>query len=107
MLKASGCVSPEHHQKFRMAALSRLSHSSGSFSTYISALKRDGLLEMGGPEFRIKKPVWTKRARSNRSLKTLWFSSSYGATSWAMKVAPPESFVYWVVATHKMCPRKI
>lgn len=36
-----------------MAAIARLSHSSGSFATYLSTLKKDGLLVGEGNEFQI------------------------------------------------------
>lgn len=44
MLKAAAMMHPAPISKFRMAALARLSHSSGSFSTYIATLKKEGLI---------------------------------------------------------------
>lgn len=44
MLKAAAMFHPESITKTRMAALARLSHSSGSFSTYLSTLKREGMI---------------------------------------------------------------
>lgn len=44
MLKAAAMFHPDQITKTRMAALARLSHTSGSFGTYLSTLKRDGLL---------------------------------------------------------------
>jgi hypothetical protein len=53
MLKAAAMMHPSPISKFRMAALARLSHSSGSFSTYIATLKREGLLISEGNQFQI------------------------------------------------------
>jgi hypothetical protein len=53
MLKAAAMFSPEKITKTRMAALARLSHTSGSFSTYMSTLKREGLLVGEGNLFTI------------------------------------------------------
>ena len=53
MLKAAAMFSPKPITKFRMAALARLSHSSGSFSKYVSTLKRQELLVSNGNEFTI------------------------------------------------------
>jgi hypothetical protein len=53
MLKAAAMFSPESITKTRMAALARLSHTSGSFSTYMSTLKREGLLIGEGNLFTI------------------------------------------------------
>jgi uncharacterized protein len=53
MLKAAAMFHPEKITKTRMAAIARLSHSSGSFSTYLSTLKRDGLLIGEGNVFTI------------------------------------------------------
>lgn len=44
MLKAAAMFHPNQITKARMGALAGLSHSSGSFSTYLSTLKREGLL---------------------------------------------------------------
>lgn len=51
MLKAAAMYHPNPITKFRMAAIARLSHSSGSFSTYISLLKREGFLTGEGNLF--------------------------------------------------------
>lgn len=53
MLKAAAMFAPEPITKTRMAALARLSHTSGSFSTYMSTLKREGLLIGEGNLFTI------------------------------------------------------
>jgi hypothetical protein len=53
MLKAAAMFHPKLITKTRMAALARLSYSSGSFSTYLSSLKRDGLLTGEGNEYMI------------------------------------------------------
>lgn len=55
MLKAAAMYYPNSITKFRMAALARLSHSSGSFKTYLSALKRDCLIDINGADFKITK----------------------------------------------------
>lgn len=55
MLKAAAMFSPGSITKTRMAALARLSHSSGSFSTYLSTLKREGLIVGEGNDFQITK----------------------------------------------------
>jgi hypothetical protein len=51
MLKAAAMFHPESITKNRMAALARLSHTSGSFSTYLSTLKRYGLIDTDGNNF--------------------------------------------------------
>lgn len=53
MLKAAGMYHPKPISKFKMAALARLSHSSGTFSTHLSTLKREGLLNAQGSDFTI------------------------------------------------------
>lgn len=53
MLKAAGMYHPKPISKFKMAALARLSHSSGTFSTHLSTLKREGLLNVQGQDFTI------------------------------------------------------
>lgn len=53
MLKVAAMYHPGTVTKYRMAALARLSHSSGSFATYLSTLKKDGLLVGEGNEFQI------------------------------------------------------
>lgn len=53
MLKAAAMFYPDPISKTRMAALARLSHTSGSFSTYMSTLKREGLLVGEGNSFTI------------------------------------------------------
>lgn len=53
MLKVAAMYHPGTVTKLRMAALARLSHSSGSFATYLSTLKKDGLLTGDGSEFLI------------------------------------------------------
>lgn len=53
MLKVAAMYHPGTVTKYRMAAIARLSHSSGSFATYLSALKKDGLLVGEGNEFKI------------------------------------------------------
>lgn len=53
MLKAAAMYHPGTVTKYRMAALARLSHSSGSFATYLSSLKKYGLLVGEGTEFQI------------------------------------------------------
>lgn len=53
MLKAAAMYHPKPITKFRMAALAGLSYKSGSFSTYVSTLKRDGLVTVDGNEFAI------------------------------------------------------
>lgn len=53
MLKAAAMMHPSPISKFRMAALARLSHSSGSFSTYIATLKKEGLITGEGNQYQI------------------------------------------------------
>lgn len=53
MLKAAAMFSPKPITKTRMAALARLSYTSGSFSTYLSTLKREGLITGDGNNFTI------------------------------------------------------
>lgn len=53
MLKAAAMFHPDPVTKTKMATLSRLSHTSGSFSTYMSTLKREGLLVGEGNLFTI------------------------------------------------------
>jgi hypothetical protein len=53
MLKAAAMFHPNPITKTRMAALSRLSHTSGSFGTYLSTLKRNDLIRGDGKEFEI------------------------------------------------------
>ncbi len=53
MLKAAAMFAPESITKTRMALLARLSSTSGSFTTYMSTLKRQGLLVGEGNLFTI------------------------------------------------------
>lgn len=53
MLKAAAMFHPNSITKTRMAALARLSYTSGSFGTYLSSLKRDGLITGEGNQFAI------------------------------------------------------
>lgn len=53
MLKAAAMFHPKPITKSRMAALAGLSHTSGSFGTYKSTLKRDGLLIENGNQYTI------------------------------------------------------
>lgn len=53
MLKSAAMYSPNSISKFRMAAISCLSFSSGSFGTYLATLKRNGLLTVQGNDFTI------------------------------------------------------
>ena len=53
MLKAAAQYHPNEITKMRMATLARLSHSSGSFGTYLSTLKREGLITANGNIFTI------------------------------------------------------
>jgi hypothetical protein len=55
MLKAAAMFHPKPITKTRMAALARLSYTSGSFATYLSSLKKDGLITGTGNEFEITK----------------------------------------------------
>lgn len=60
MLKAAAMFYPNPITKTRMAALARLSYSSGSFATYIGNLKREGLITGDGKVFTITKSGLTK-----------------------------------------------
>lgn len=53
MLKAAAMFYPNPITKARMGAIAVLSYKSGSFSTYLSNLKRNELLEGNGKEFTI------------------------------------------------------
>ncbi len=69
MLKAAAMFYPKPITKTRMAALARLSHTSGTFGTYLSALKRDGLIIQDGNSLAIT-PAGMERAGDVEPLPT-------------------------------------
>lgn len=53
MLKAAAMFHPNTITRTRMGAFARLSHTSGSFGTYLSSLKTNGYITTEGNDFRI------------------------------------------------------
>jgi hypothetical protein len=77
MLKAAAMYYPKQITKVRMAAISGLSHSSGSFGTYLSSLKKDGYITGSGAEYAATKDGMKKigpieKLPSGEALIDLW-----------------------------------
>lgn len=53
MLKAAAKFYPNSITKMRMAAIAGMSYRSGSFGTYLATLKRNGLIEGYGSDFKV------------------------------------------------------
>jgi hypothetical protein len=53
MLKAAAMFYPNSITKMRMAAIAGMSYRSGSFGTYLATLKRNGLIEGYGSDFKV------------------------------------------------------
>lgn len=69
MLKAAAMFHPKPITRTRMAALAGLSHTSGSFGTYRSTLKKEGLLIENGNEYSIT-PKGLEKAGNVATLPT-------------------------------------